>query len=70
MRLLRNVRLIVRSKALTIFARSITGILGSNPTRGMDVYVVKSVFVLSCVQVEALRRADPPSKESYRLRKR
>jgi hypothetical protein len=26
-----------------------------------------SVFVLSCVQVAALRWADPPSKESYRL---
>jgi hypothetical protein len=26
-----------------------------------------SVFVLSCVQVEALRRDDYPSKESYRL---
>jgi hypothetical protein len=24
-----------------------------------------SVFVLSCVQVAALRLADPPSKESY-----
>jgi hypothetical protein len=28
---------------------------------------VYSVFVLSCVQVAALRRADPSSKESYRL---
>jgi hypothetical protein len=28
---------------------------------------VYSVFVLSCVQVAALRLADPPSKESYRL---
>jgi hypothetical protein len=26
-----------------------------------------SVFVLSCVYVEALRRADHPSKESYGL---
>jgi hypothetical protein len=31
---------------------------------------VYSVFVLSCEQVEALRRADPPSKESYRLCKK
>jgi hypothetical protein len=31
---------------------------------------VYSVFVLSCVQVAALRRADPPSKEPYRLCKR
>jgi hypothetical protein len=28
---------------------------------------VYSVFVLFCVQVATLRRADPPSKESYRL---
>jgi hypothetical protein len=28
---------------------------------------VYTVFLLFCVQVEALRRADPPSKESYRL---
>jgi hypothetical protein len=28
---------------------------------------VYSVFVLYCVQVAALRQADPPSKESYRL---
>jgi hypothetical protein len=31
---------------------------------------VYSVFVLSCVEETALRRADPPSKESYRLCKR
>jgi hypothetical protein len=28
---------------------------------------VYSVLVLSCVYVAALRRADPPSKEFYRL---
>jgi hypothetical protein len=27
------------------------------------------MFVLSCVQVAALRLADPPSKKSYRLYK-
>jgi hypothetical protein len=60
-----------RSKAWTAFARSKTGILGSNPTWGMDVCVcVYSVFVLSCVQVTALILADPPSKETYRLCKR
>jgi hypothetical protein len=31
---------------------------------------VYSVFVLSCVQVAVLRRAVPPSKESYGLCKR
>jgi hypothetical protein len=28
---------------------------------------IYSVFVWFCVQVAALRRADPPSRESYRL---
>jgi hypothetical protein len=31
---------------------------------------VYSVYVLSCVQEAALRRADPLSKEFYRLRKK
>jgi hypothetical protein len=31
---------------------------------------VYSVFVLFCVLVAALRHADPPSNESYRLCKR
>jgi hypothetical protein len=39
---------------------------GSNPARGMDVYPRFSV--LCCpVSVEALRRADPPSKESCQM---
>jgi hypothetical protein len=39
-----------RSKAWTVFARSNTGVLGSNPTRGMDVCVyLFSVFVGLCV---------------------
>jgi hypothetical protein len=42
--------------------------VGSNPTQGIHACLcVYSVFVLSCVQVAALRRADHPSKESYRL---
>jgi hypothetical protein len=36
------------SKAWTLFARSNTGIVGSNPTRGLDV-CVHSMFVLLCV---------------------
>jgi hypothetical protein len=31
---------------------------------------VYSVFMLFCVQVAAFRRADPQSKESYRLSKK
>jgi hypothetical protein len=39
-----------RSKAWTVFARSNAGIVGSNPTQGMVVFVfVYSAFVLSCV---------------------
>jgi hypothetical protein len=39
-----------RSKALNVFARSNAGIVGSNPTQGMDVCIVciYSVFVF-CV---------------------
>jgi hypothetical protein len=39
-----------RSKAWTIFARSNAGIVGSNPTQGMDVCVyVYSMLMLFCV---------------------
>jgi hypothetical protein len=38
-----------QSKAWNVFARLNTGIVGSNPARGMDVFCVYSVFVLSCV---------------------
>jgi hypothetical protein len=54
-----------------IFSSSNSGIVGLNPTQGMGVCMwVYSVFVLSCVQVAALRRADYMSKESYRLCKK
>jgi hypothetical protein len=57
-----------RSEAWTVFARSNVGIMGSNPTWGMDVNVrLFCVCAVLCVQVAALRRADPPSEESYRL---
>jgi hypothetical protein len=54
--------MIARSKAWTVFTRSNAGIVGSNPSRGMDVYVR-----LFCVQVAALQQAIPRSKNSYRL---
>jgi hypothetical protein len=40
-----------RSKTLTVFVVSKAGIVGSNPTQGIDVCIVcvHSVFVLSCV---------------------
>jgi hypothetical protein len=39
-----------RSKAWTVFVRSNTGIVGSNPTQGTDVYVrLFSVCVVPCV---------------------
>jgi hypothetical protein len=53
-----------RSKASTVYDRSNIGIAGSNLASGMDVCL--GVSVLCCpVSVEALRRADPLSKESY-----
>jgi hypothetical protein len=45
-----------------------SGILCSNLTQGMNICVcIYSVFVLPCVYIAALRRADHSSKESYRL---
>jgi hypothetical protein len=64
---MRPITVAAQSKTLTVFGHSNAGIVGSNPTQGMDVCVfVYSVFVLPCVQVAALRRADHSSKESYR----
>jgi hypothetical protein len=55
-----------RSKAWIVFARSSTGVLDSNLTRDTEVCVF-ILFVLFCLKVVSLRRADLPSKESYRL---
>jgi hypothetical protein len=54
---------------IPLYAVFMPGIVGSNPTQGMDICIVcvYSVFVFSCVYATALRRADPPSKESYWL---
>jgi hypothetical protein len=54
-----------RSKAWTVFARSNAEIVGSNPSRGMDVCL--SAFILCLCYVAALRRADHSSNESYRM---
>jgi hypothetical protein len=57
-----------RSTAWTVFAYSSTGVVGSNPSQDMDVcFRLFCVCAVLCVRVAALRRADPPSKESYRL---
>jgi hypothetical protein len=45
---LQPVTVAAQSKEWTVFARSKAGVVGSNPTRGMDVWVYY-VFVLSCV---------------------
>jgi hypothetical protein len=56
-------------KAWTVFAISNAGIVGSNPTQGMDFCIVciHSFVVLFCLYVGAFRPADPPAKESYWL---
>jgi hypothetical protein len=49
-KMLRPITVAARSKAWTVFARSNAGIMGSNPTQGMDACVcVYFVLVLSCV---------------------
>jgi hypothetical protein len=58
---------VARSKAWTVFVRPNTGIVCSNPTPGIDVYVrLFYVCVVLCVG-SGLAMADPPSKDSYRL---
>jgi hypothetical protein len=51
-----------RSKAWNVFACSNTGVVSSNPSRSIN--VCERLF---CPLVETLCRADPPSKQSYRL---
>jgi hypothetical protein len=49
-----------RSKAWTVFARSNTGIVGSNPTRGMDVCVrLFCVCVVLCVGSGLVKGCSP-----------
>jgi hypothetical protein len=50
----------VQSKEWTTFAHSNTGVVGSNPTWGIDVNVhLFCVYVVLCVKVVALWQADP-----------
>jgi len=60
--------MVAHSKEPTMFYRSNTGTVISNPARSMDACLR---FSVSCcpVQVEALRCADPWSKESYQVYK-
>jgi hypothetical protein len=60
------ITVVAPSKAWTVFARSDAGMVGSNPTQRMDVCILCVYSVLPSVLVEALQRADHPSKESYR----
>jgi hypothetical protein len=43
-------------------------IMGPNPSRGMDV-CVSVYFVFFCMWAAALRPADPPCKESCKIKK-
>jgi hypothetical protein len=59
-----------RSEAWTVFARSNTAILSSNPTRGMDVFGrLFCIYVVLCAD-SGLATGWSPSKESYRLCKK
>jgi hypothetical protein len=58
-----------RSKAFTVFALSEAGIWVRIPLRTWMFSVCLCEFFCVYVQVEALRRADHPPKESYRLSK-
>jgi hypothetical protein len=51
---------------LSLLARKLGSCVRISLKAWMSVCVY-SVFVFFCVQVEALRRADPPSKESYQM---
>jgi len=54
--------------ARVVLDHSNTGIVGSNSDLGMD--ICPHFLVLCCpVYEEALRWADPPSKESYQVSK-
>jgi hypothetical protein len=58
-----------RSEARIVLDRSKTGIVGSNPTSAHLRHACPYafiLFVLSCVQVAALRQADARSTGSYR----
>jgi hypothetical protein len=56
-----------RSKAWTVLDRSKLGWWVPIPVNAWLSVCVYSVFVLFCVQIAALRWADPPSKGFYRL---
>jgi hypothetical protein len=47
-----------RSEAWTVFARSEAGIVGSNPTQGMDVWYVYVFILCLCFPVFKLRPCD------------
>jgi hypothetical protein len=59
-----SITVATQSKAWTVFCGSNTGIVGSNPTQGMDVCVR-----LFCVGSDLASGWTPP-KESYRLCKK
>jgi hypothetical protein len=47
-----------RSKACTVFARSKAGIVGSNPTQGMDVWCVYAFILCLCFLVFRYKPCD------------
>jgi hypothetical protein len=63
--IMRSFTAAAQSEAGTVFFRSNIGVVGSNPTRSMDVSVcLFCVFIILCVDSD-FARADPTSKETY-----
>jgi hypothetical protein len=58
-----------RSKARTVFARSNTEIMGSNPTGGMDVCVLRA-FILCLPRVEADKNTSTTISASRKRRQK
>jgi hypothetical protein len=60
------ITVVARCEAWTVFARSNTGIVGSNPFQGMDMYVYSVFCVVLCIG-SGLEMGWSLVQESYRL---
>jgi hypothetical protein len=68
LRVLMPTAVVALSESWTAFSLPKIKVLDSNSTPGINVCASLFRILLALVYVAALRRADPPSKEPYRLR--